>query len=326
MPGYWTPEDDANLRKALAMYPENTPRLWKNIAKHVPGRTHVQCLQRWTKVLRPGLIKGAWSAEEDKKLMMLVMTPNVLKTWGWGRIAEKIPGRTAKQCRERWRCNLDPSIDKSPWTPEEDREILRYQKEMGNRWAAISTLLPGRTENAIKTRYRSIVRKLKKQWTPKEDKRLVRMRQELGASWGDIAAELPNRTKNGVKVRYKELVPNDSKYARKGTARRMRKRSAPGSPTAVGDVISSSSSSVSSRSSSFSAFTSPAHSVKGDETISIGPDTETANDREDKFAANALISLALQSLLQPKISTPPAALIQPSADAWLPPKKRMRCA
>ena len=250
MPGYWTPEDDANLRKALAMYPENTPRLWKNIAQHVPGRTHVQCLQRWTKVLRPGLIKGAWSPDEDAKLKTLVMTPSVLKTWGWGRIADKIPGRTAKQCRERWRCNLDPTIDKSPWTPEEDAEILRYQKEMGNRWAAISTLLPGRTENAIKTRYRSIVRKLKKQWTEAEDKVLIRMRQELGASWGDIAAELPNRTKNGVKVRYKELVPNDSRQSRKRG--RNRAGYAPGSPTAVADGIVSSSSSISSRSSSFS--------------------------------------------------------------------------
>ena len=32
-------------------------RNWKAIADQVEGRNHTQCLQRWTKVLKPGLIK-----------------------------------------------------------------------------------------------------------------------------------------------------------------------------------------------------------------------------------------------------------------------------
>ena len=32
-------------------------RNWKAIADQVEGRSHTQCLQRWTKVLKPGLIK-----------------------------------------------------------------------------------------------------------------------------------------------------------------------------------------------------------------------------------------------------------------------------
>jgi hypothetical protein len=233
MPDYWNDEDDANLRKALELYPDESTRAWKRIAMHVPGRTHIQCLQRWSKVLKPGLIKGSWSKEEDAILSRLVLSPCVLQTWGWGKIAQKIPGRTAKQCRERWRCNLDPTIDKSPWTPEEDAKILLLQGELGNRWATISTQLKGRTENAVKTRYRSLLRKKKKQWTPEEDSVLLRLKR-YGSSWKEIAKALPSRTKNGVKVRYKHLVPE---CGRRGKGRPPRERN---SPKSVDEAYSSS--------------------------------------------------------------------------------------
>ena len=42
---------------------------WKLIANHVPNRNHVQCLQRWKKVLKPGLKKGTWGKAEDQLLI-----------------------------------------------------------------------------------------------------------------------------------------------------------------------------------------------------------------------------------------------------------------
>ena len=33
------------------------------------GRTPIQCLHRWTKILKPGLVKGPWTPEEDLLLM-----------------------------------------------------------------------------------------------------------------------------------------------------------------------------------------------------------------------------------------------------------------
>ncbi|OWZ04172.1 Myb-like DNA-binding protein [Phytophthora megakarya] len=145
----WTPEQDDALRKAVEEFGQ---RNWKAIASRVDGRNHAQCLQRWNKVLKPGLVKGHWSFEEDSTLEQMVLQG----CHSWGEVAAHIPGRTAKQCRERWRNHLDPSINKSPFTPEEDTMIQEGFEKMGNRWTQIAELLPGRTEDAVKLRWKAL--------------------------------------------------------------------------------------------------------------------------------------------------------------------------
>jgi hypothetical protein len=103
VPKRWTQEEDDRLRDAVNRHGEKN---WKSIAEEVPGRNHTQCLQRWTKVLAPGLIKGHWRPEEDDLLKQLVAEGRK----NWGQVASRIPGRTSKQCRERWYNHLDPSI------------------------------------------------------------------------------------------------------------------------------------------------------------------------------------------------------------------------
>jgi len=58
--GNWTAEEDDILRKAVETYKGKN---WKKIAECFPGRTDVQCLHRWQKVLNPELVKGPWSKE-----------------------------------------------------------------------------------------------------------------------------------------------------------------------------------------------------------------------------------------------------------------------
>lgn len=58
--GKWTNEEDELLRQAVQ---QHEGRNWKKISECLIGRTDVQCLHRWQKVLRPGLIKGPWTKE-----------------------------------------------------------------------------------------------------------------------------------------------------------------------------------------------------------------------------------------------------------------------
>ena len=51
----WTAEEDAQL---CSIVQAHSAKDWRAIASHLPGRTDVQCLHRWKKVLRPGLKKG----------------------------------------------------------------------------------------------------------------------------------------------------------------------------------------------------------------------------------------------------------------------------
>lgn len=70
--------------------------------------------------------------------------------------------RQGKQCRERWINKLDPSISRGPWSKEEELKILKLILLKGKKWSEISKiLLNQRTENALKNRYHTLMKKEK---------------------------------------------------------------------------------------------------------------------------------------------------------------------
>lgn len=155
-PSRWLREEDEQLREAVARFGGKN---WKMIAEALGNsRTDVQCLHRWNKVLKPGLVKGPWTPEEDGVLSQLIARYGVGKI-RWCDVAQHLPGRIGKQCRERWCNHLDSRIRKGQWTPEEDDVVFRWQQKLGNKWSEIAKLLPGRTENAVKNRFNSAARR-----------------------------------------------------------------------------------------------------------------------------------------------------------------------
>ena len=105
--------------------------------------------------------KSAWTKEEDAVLREQVRLHG---PQNWAAISEALPGRNPKSCRLRWCQHLSPVVDTArPFTPQEDEKIIAYYRKYPNKWATIAGFLPGRTDNAIKNRWHSVLGKVYQQ-------------------------------------------------------------------------------------------------------------------------------------------------------------------
>lgn len=110
--------------------------------------------------------KDPWTRAEDE-LLTLVVEASGIKNWT--KIAGHLNGRTGKQCRERWLNYLDPSIKREVWTQEEDIELIELHRKYGNKWAQFAKVLVGRTDNAIKNRWNSTLKRIADRYVSSQD-------------------------------------------------------------------------------------------------------------------------------------------------------------
>jgi hypothetical protein len=71
----------------------------------------------------------------------------------WQEIASYMPGRTGRQCRDRFVNYLAPTLTWQPWSRAEDDIIIKMFKQVGPRWAQIAACLPGRSSNSVKNHW-----------------------------------------------------------------------------------------------------------------------------------------------------------------------------
>jgi hypothetical protein len=216
--GKWAEDEECKLKDALQTHGDGD---WVAVAALVPGRTRNQCRGRWKDVLDPsigGMTRrtGKWTPDEDDKLK------DALQMNGgknWGAIAALVPGRTKTQCYDRWKDALDPSIDRAngrtgKWAEDEECNLKDAVQTHGDDdWVAVAALVPGRTRNQCRGRWKDgldpiiggMTRRTGK-WTVDEDSQLKEAVQTHGdKDWSAISALVPGRTNGQCWCRWKDM-------------------------------------------------------------------------------------------------------------------------
>eukprot|EP00698_Gefionella_okellyi_P022266 TRINITY_DN735_c0_g1_i1.p1 TRINITY_DN735_c0_g1~~TRINITY_DN735_c0_g1_i1.p1 ORF type:complete len:219 (-),score=41.09 TRINITY_DN735_c0_g1_i1:46-702(-) len=95
--GRWTTAEDEQLRAAVAKYEHN----WVKVRAFVPGRSDVQCRERWVNIIDPSICKDAWTPAEDRLLRQSIARFGEGK---WSKCAAQFTERhrTDYACRKRW--------------------------------------------------------------------------------------------------------------------------------------------------------------------------------------------------------------------------------
>ncbi|KAK4528277.1 hypothetical protein GAYE_SCF54G6214 [Galdieria yellowstonensis] len=95
--GKWTLQEDKKLQEAVEIYGEGR---WSQIAQMVPGRTDLQCRERYTDILKPSLSHQPWTQEENERLLQLCQE---MGTGKWSLIASLMKDRTDNQCYRQYK-------------------------------------------------------------------------------------------------------------------------------------------------------------------------------------------------------------------------------
>lgn len=144
-----------------------------------------------------GIIKQKWSIEEDQMLMNAVAD---IGQYNWKYISTRVPGRSAKQCRERWIGKLNPDNTRDKWSADEDNLLISLHGIFGNQWTEISKSMKGRSMIAVKNRWHCLVKK--------EYHRVEKEIQALEQEYNKFAEEQSKNSEKELEINQDLLWPD----------------------------------------------------------------------------------------------------------------------
>lgn len=112
---------------------------------------------------------GAWTNVEDQILRAAVSKYGLTQ---WARVASLLPKKTAKQAKARWNEYLNPTINRTEWSPQDDEKLLNLAKLLPNQWRSIASVM-GRTSTHCLERYQKLLDGALKDGEDEEDENAV---------------------------------------------------------------------------------------------------------------------------------------------------------
>ena len=136
------------------------PRPWSQIAKELPGRVGKQCRERWHNHVCPTVSKEEWTDAEDQLIMELVQQmvsyPNPIPNRSYPNPDPKSSPHPHPHAHPRPHPRAHPNANPNPGSNQ------------GTKWSKVATMIPGRTDNAIKNRWNSTMRRILRQQLKEE--------------------------------------------------------------------------------------------------------------------------------------------------------------
>ena len=100
---------------------------------------------RFHQNLHPGLLHEKWTKKEDQ-----IILRGRKDGLSWPEISDLLRGRPPDTIRNRFLNEIDPTLNRLPFSESERRQLYQLQEKHGNKWTKIASEMPGRSENMVK--------------------------------------------------------------------------------------------------------------------------------------------------------------------------------